>query len=92
MNRAADRQSADAAYGRLAKTCRRFLAVELNFAGYVLNTDKTEKGLKLASIAADNYGQSSAVDVLLNWTDYVKFNGDRGTQSWHECTPASLAP
>jgi flagellar biosynthesis protein FlhG len=100
VNRAADRHAADDVYRRLAKACRRFLAVELNLAGHVPagdvfnpdNPKKTKKGLNLATVPADNRGALSVVDVLLNWSECVRFNGDRGTHLWHERTPASLAP
>ena len=86
---ASDRRAAEAAYSRLATACRRLLAVEVNFVGHV---KKDEKGLNLNPVPADMKGELSAVDMLLNYGSYVKFNGDRGTQLWHERTPASLAP
>ena len=100
VNRAVDRHAADDVYCRMAKACRRFLAVELNLTGYVPadyaidpdNFKKTRKGLNLAAVPADNRGALSVVDVLLNWSACVKFNGDRGTHSWHELTPAFSAP
>ena len=104
VNRAIDRRAADDVCRRLAKACSRFLAVELNLAGYVPaddklnpennpdNSKKTKKGLNLASVPADNRGALSVVDVLLNWSEYERFNGDRGTHLWHEPTPAFSAP
>ncbi len=88
VNMVTDRHAADAACDRLTRACRRFFAVELNFAGYV---KKRKKGLNLNPVPADMKGELSVVDVLLNYADYVKFNGDRGTQ-WHEPTLASSAP
>ncbi len=89
VNMASDRRAAEAAYSRLATACRRLLAVEVNFVGHV---KKNKKGLNLNPVPADMKGELSAVDMLLNYGSYVKFNGDRGTQLWHERTPASLAP
>ena len=86
---ASDRRAAEAAYSRLAKACRRLLAIEVNFVGHI---KKNKKGLNLNPVPADMKGELSAVDVLLNYAAYVKFNGDRGTQLWHERTPASSAP
>ena len=89
MNMVSDRSTADAAYRRLADACRRFLAVEVNLIGHV---KKNKKGLNLNRVPTDNRGELPVSDVLLNYADYVKFNGNRGTHRWHELTLASSAP
>jgi flagellar biosynthesis protein FlhG len=89
VNMVSDRDTAEAAYRRLAVACRRLLAIQLNLLGHV---KKTQKGLNLNAVPADNRGELAVFDVLLNYADYVKFNGHRGTHLWHELTPASLAP
>ncbi len=89
VNMVSDHRAADAAYRRLADACRRFLAIELNLIGHV---KKTKKGLNLNRVPADNKGELSVFDVLLNYADYMKFNGNRGTHLWHELTPVSSAP
>ena len=61
----------------------------LNLIGHV---KKTKKGLNLNRVPADNKGELSVFDVLLNYADYMKFNGNRGTHLWHELTPVSSAP
>ncbi|MGO8690756.1 MAG: MinD/ParA family protein [Thermoguttaceae bacterium] len=89
VNMVSEPSVADAAYHRLAQACRRFLGIEVNLLGHV---KKKEKGLNLTPVPADMKGELSAVDMLLNYADYVKFNSDQGTQLWHEVTPAFSAP
>jgi flagellar biosynthesis protein FlhG len=89
VNGASGSRAAQAAYSRLARACYRLLAVEVNLVGHV---KKNKKGLNYNPVPADMKGELSAVDTLLNYAVYMKFNGDRGTQLWHERTPASSAP